>query len=479
MQMPKVSALAAGAFAAALVSVPALAEDRYAEAIAEVIKEPARLVGEWERYESLAFAMAIAILVIGAVIVLCQTFKLKCKSARLILGITLVTALLGGLVSVLTGVTDMYLDYDHRQYRTLASQGRHALAEIRIKTIRLGSLPADQVQAREAIFEEIRKEANEVLRMPQRLKEYQAASPARRSFAFVIGTAHAQKAAPGQAAPDWLSMPPPDKNNLYFVGYADSRDYAAARQLSRERALEEATVFLTDRFQASNRDARVDSGALAAYLAESARFVADHYAYDDATKLHRFYSLLQLNRQIAESDLRVFAAKSGVAQASALQQPLREAQRTQNDYLANRLAVYTAQLDVAQRALPSSAYDEFARGRSLRRENRLPEAIAILERVVSASPEFYLAWFNLALAYDDAGNAPLARRAYQRAVELERAQNVGDASLYNSYGFFLYRAKDYPAAIENLRRALDIAPDHPKARNTLNAAVAGARSSRN
>ena len=56
---------------------------------------------------------------------------------------------------------------------------------------------------------------------------------------------------------------------------------------------------------------------------------------------------------------------------------------------------------------------------------------------------------------------------------LERQQKVGDASLYNSYGFFLYRNTNYVGAAAQLQRALELAPDHPKARNTL-VAVNGA-----
>jgi Flp pilus assembly protein TadD len=44
--------------------------------------------------------------------------------------------------------------------------------------------------------------------------------------------------------------------------------------------------------------------------------------------------------------------------------------------------------------------------------------------------------------------------------------------LYNSYGFFLFRNKKYEEAIANLKQALKLAPDHPKAKNTLAAAQA-------
>jgi len=61
--------------------------------------------------------------------------------------------------------------------------------------------------------------------------------------------------------------------------------------------------------------------------------------------------------------------------------------------------------------------------------------------------DFYLGWYNLAFAYDDKKDFANGKKAYERAVELEPKQPARDASLYNSYGFFLYTYRKYQEAI--------------------------------
>jgi Tfp pilus assembly protein PilF len=53
----------------------------------------------------------------------------------------------------------------------------------------------------------------------------------------------------------------------------------------------------------------------------------------------------------------------------------------------------------------------------------------MLESIVDASPEFYLAWYNLGLAYDDVDDDERADHAYLKAIELESSQQRRDASL--------------------------------------------------
>ena len=92
--------------------------------------------------------------------------------------------------------------------------------------------------------------------------------------------------------------------------------------------------------------------------------------------------------------------------------------------------------------------------------------------MVQQQADFYLGWFNLALAYEERGEVANAKAAYKRAVELESKGQLRDASLYNTYGYFLFKNKQYKEAAASLRTALKIAPDHPKARTTLTAAEA-------
>jgi len=435
---------------------PALGADPVMGLVDEILAEPSHLVAEWELNRWVALAIMVGIALCGAAIAIAQGISASAKK---------ISVLLGATVSVLTGIGNVYLDFDHRQYRSLASQGRHALAEARARKAELAFVEASDKAGRELILQDIRKAANRVLEMPDRFKEKALASNDAPGEGFFVRVAHAQGAA--GRAPDWITKPPRDDNNLYFVGYSDAREYAEARRLSSERAFEEAQTFLINEFEKAGQKSAANKESIAKYLTESARVVTTYSTFDEKRRVHFAYTLLSMSKKIAASDLKAYAAKTGTPPVPEIGRSIQTAVRTERDYLANRVQVYFNQANKAQRALTDQQYKEYEDARNLRRAGKPAEAAARLKALVSAQPDFYLGWYNLALAYDDARNIDAARQAYERAVALERQQNVGDASLYNSYGFFLYRNRHFPEAVTSLERALALAPDHPKAKSTL------------
>jgi len=448
-----------------VVADPALAKDALLEAVDEILKEPTRLVGEWEQHQTVALVTVGAVGLFGAVIAIVHGVALGWSK--------LVSVVLGALVTLLTGIGNLYLDFDHRQYRSLASQGRYAISHAKSKLFQLGIVPADDIRSRDAVFEEIRRAANEVLVLPERYKERPRISDREtkgesKMHGWVISPAHAESG----GAPDWIGRLPRDDSNFYFVGYADGRDYTEVRRISRERALEEAQTFLANQFDGAKQAAAASNESTAKYLVESAKVQSTYSTYDKAKGYYRFYTLLSLSRRVAGSDLRLYNAKSGLPASLDLEKSLQSATRTQDDYLAKRLLIYTREAERSQSVLSPEQYERFNEARNLRRDRKYPEATTRLLELVKARPDFYLGWFNLALVYDDSNNFAAARNAYQRAIALEKQQNIGDASVYNSYGYLLYRQKDFREANVNLQRALELSPDHPKARNTLAASRA-------
>ena len=79
--------------------------------------------------------------------------------------------------------------------------------------------------------------------------------------------------------------------------------------------------------------------------------------------------------------------------------------------------------------------------------------------------EIYDLWHE----YED-GQTQEAKSSYEKAAQLEPKQNVRDASIYNSFGYFLYQQKEYKAAIKQFNKALEIEPNHPIAKRNLQAA---------
>jgi len=421
-----------------------------------MLKEPLRLVAEWESDRRYALGIVAMVFILGAVIAFIHSLPTaKAKMWAVALGCA---------VTVLTGLSNLYFEFDHRQYKALASEGRSLLAEIDFKKIQLKDIPPDQKSNRDAIFEAIRTDARAIMTLAKNTKDGKPIPP----VGMLFSTAWAQQA----RAPAWTTKVPTDDANLYFIGYADGRDYQAVRKASVQGAYDDARSFVTGQLESADKTTGVDAAAAAKYLLDAASIADSYTAYDKTQNTYQAYTLLSLSKKLAGTDLRLFSAKNSQPVTAAQSQALQAAVRKPGDYLAQRMQVYTGESVKAQSVLSADQYDQFNRARKLRQEGNAAEAIPQLKEVVRLKPDFYLGWFNLALAYDERGDFPAAKTAYESAIQLESKGQLRDASLYNSYGYFLFRNKKYPEAIANLKHALKLAPDHPKAKNTLAAAEA-------
>lgn len=301
----------------------------------EALKEPIRLVAEWESDRTIAFSMVAIVFFLGAIIAIIQALPTNASK--------ICAVVLGSAVTLLTALSNAYFDFDHRQYKAMASLGRQLLTEINIKKIQLQDFPLDQKQAREAIFEDIRRNANAIVGLPASFKERavqsSAATSAERLTGMLISPALAQQS----PTPAWVNKLPVDDDNLYFLGNADGRDYLAVQQASRQNAYDEARSYLAGRLQASGKNSGVDSASAAKYLLDSARVASTYSYYDKSRNTIRSYTLLSLSKKIAESDLRWYGAKNSQAVSPVQQQSLRSAVRTQDAYISNRREVMRSQ----------------------------------------------------------------------------------------------------------------------------------------
>lgn len=153
-----------------------------------------------------------------------------------------------------------------------------------------------------------------------------------------------------------------------------------------------------------------------------------------------------------------------------MKKSLDNVQQSSKTYYSRRLTTYKNIRNQAKKHLTQEDYKTFTKGRLLRKEGKVGEAINILEQVVEANPEFYFGWHNLALAYHAVGQFQEAKSSYEKAAQLEPKQSLRDVSLYNSFGYFLYQQKQYKGAIKQFNKALEIDPNHPKAKRNLQAA---------
>lgn len=150
------------------------------------------------------------------------------------------------------------------------------------------------------------------------------------SYAFAQD---AKRATP--AAPPWLSKIPGDKNSLYFIGISDSHDLKEAQESSRLHARKNAVEYLLGKFEQKRQKEGIviDSHELAKYIVESAEYTDTFFTYDGNKKLYHYYTLLRLDKKVAELRLDLFALQSKIFATKELLPVIIEARLSQNEYL--------------------------------------------------------------------------------------------------------------------------------------------------
>jgi len=125
-----------------------------------------------------------------------------------------------------------------------------------------------------------------------------------------------------------------------------------------------------------------------------------------------------------------------------------------NPLQAVKLTLKQAQLSAEKNLadIPEQVMKEYKRGKLLRKSKKSELAIQLLEKTVAQQPQFYFAWLNLALAYEDVGNKAKAEAAFLSAIELEKAQKINDATVYNAYGMYLFKLNRYKEAAQQFNR---------------------------
>jgi len=272
--------------------------------------------------------------------------------------------------------------------------------------------------------------------------------------------------------PSWVNNPPQEKDKIYFIGIGYGQSLKAAEASATSDGREQAQDFFAQAFGQARQTEQpaVDSKAIAAFLTNYVQAANKYFIYNPEEKAYTYYALIRVDRALTEDYLNVYAAQEGLADVKPYSDIIQNAPGLSNDYLSRRRVKYEELANKAQKGIPQEVFAEFERGRQLRKTGQIAGAIKSLTAATEKQPDFYLAWYNLALAYMATNDHGKTDAAFKKAVEYEQLQSLRDASLYNSYGWFLYLNKRYDEAVKIFERALVIDPNHPKAKNNLEAA---------
>jgi len=130
----------------------------------------------------------------------------------------------------------------------------------------------------------------------------------------------------------------------------------------------------------------------------------------------------------------------------------------------NRLAEAQAELEKSV-ALDPRAEPMMELGQVFRQENKFESAISSYRRAVELSPSDYNPWGNLATVYRESGQHPNeATDAYRKAIALAQAemkQTPDDKYLVSVLGKYYAKVGDERHATPLLRKALILAPNDP------------------
>jgi tetratricopeptide (TPR) repeat protein len=406
------------------------------------------LVQDWEKTSGFLLLLSIVAIVFGLVTAVLQIFKNRyCKIA---------SGILAALISAVVTIDTTVYSVDHQTLRSKAAEAHILIDEIDyLFALDSPDLPSPD---RAEIFRDIQAKLGQISKL--------AVGVWTGVSIDLIPKAYASN---GVRTPEWVKRPPEDKSSLFFVGLAESTSFRKAKEFSFQNGISKAVDYLTLQFErrqeANPRPLDVD--ALSQYLVESVETAQTHTAYDKESKIYRYYTLLRLDRQFAEVDLWLFAAENKVEVPQEFQQVVKTPEQSYPQYYQFQIDECEEFFSVAQKALQPEQYEQFIEGRQLRMGMRYEEAIPLLVEVTQTFPDFYHGWYNLALAYDGVDNFEAAEEAYRRAIELNRQMDERDASLYTAYGALLHRQGQNEGAAVQLREALKIKPDNPKAKKIL------------
>jgi len=407
------------------------------------------LLNQWQNDWKIAVGAAILVVILGAVSAVLQGFQSQ--------QVKIATIVCGLVVTIVTGLTNT-VGWDHRELRRSIAKGQLTLAQMnQLRAFYTVDKDDDNKRDMLAQFGKYHTEFVGLQAQPE------AVAQADDFGDSIINTAYA---ADDAGPPSWVRTIPEDAKNLYFVGVADSAKLGDAKSASKDNAIQNAASFLAGSLSAQGGELDVDKLTLS--LAQASEDAGNYVSIDEKNGIYRYYSLIRINKSVAEAQVNLFAVQHGMMAPVGLIKALGDTQRVRDDYTARQLEHYEALLNQTSAALSKDEYQQFSEARELRKDKKdYEKAIAMLNGILEKNPQFYMGWYNLALAYAASGNDAAARKSYDKTIALEPAQPMRDATLYNAYGHFLYEKRQYCEAITQFEKAVQLDQSNPRAQNNL------------
>jgi hypothetical protein len=205
--------------------------------------------------------------------------------------------------------------------------GRELISDIRYMLIDFDSQDAEN---KDALREEIRRRIKQI----GKLEEDMLVVTASVDF-HLVTPVYAQS-----PMPSWISQPPRDQVNFYFVGVGNSSSLDRAKEASFNDALEQAVQQVV--VLLNNQTAKVSGfHSVHEYTKKSVETAETYLSYNRKTGDYQYFTLLKLNRKFANpAYFKLFAPQAVVSKTTVEQRHL----VILNDEFQAKVALYVGDI---------------------------------------------------------------------------------------------------------------------------------------
>lgn len=228
----------------------------------------------WARQSMILRCLTIAVAIFGvAVSTLQKVDRPWSKNVTLVLGL---------IISGLTVVNTTAFDAD---YRTLKGNALQLHAEIVEAQYMLAGFDGASEADKQIYIQKI-------IDLTKKVYGTEEGMVTKRVSLELLPAAYALSTQPG-----WISNPPTDSFNDYFVGKGENPSLATAKDLAYNNAVDNAVRRLGPRPTAT---AITAADPLRKYVLSSSAIAQSYFSYDGVRRLYTYYVLLKINRKLTQ-----------------------------------------------------------------------------------------------------------------------------------------------------------------------------------
>jgi hypothetical protein len=295
------------------------AADPLRQTLLDTLREIENPIQEWDKDGSLELSATIAIGIIGLVITLIQALSS--------FWIKIITALLGFISGSLILVNQNCFDADHRAYRSLAKQSHELIRDFRIELSRL--YPDPLIPLKQDQFNDLMEQLIKVKKTVRDLesatlgKNTVPSASASTASISLISSAYAEGA---NDMPEWAKVLPIDADNIYFLGVANDRTAAAARDNAQKQAKAAVESSFETALHSYSSIPVEDVAHLAHEISESGEVVSTFVV--PASGAYRGYALVRVPRALTALSAKTFFLTHGLPFDSKLLDQIAAGEKT-------------------------------------------------------------------------------------------------------------------------------------------------------